>query len=200
VAIRGSWARVFVDPERCLVYGPALGRLYLLSASHALEGPMQRVLGLHGFALDDELPDPAERIVHDRSSLNAVEPVAAPRSLRSLYRLLHYSRHLVPFRLAAAGVEFLARRSPARPAGEVADIGRQVHAVERATGIADCYPRALLTCYLCLRNGRGCELAIGTLAPTRKMHAWCSTAGQLPYEAMPEHYLYRPLLVLPLSP
>jgi hypothetical protein len=82
----------------------------------------------------------------------------------------------------------------------VSEIGRLVHAVEQAVGLTDCYPRALLTCYLCLTSGLRCELTVGTLAPTRKLHAWCSTGGALPYEPSPEHYLYRPLLVVALAP
>ena len=79
-------------------------------------------------------------------------------------------------------------------------IGRLVHGVESAIGLADCYPRALLTAWLSLSHGLRCELVVGTLAPTRKMHAWCSIHGQLPYEALPEHYLYQPLLIMSLTP
>jgi hypothetical protein len=78
----------------------------------------------------------------------------------------------------------------------LSDIGRLVFEVERSAGIEDCYPRALLTLYLCLQAGHPCELLVGCLAPTRKMHAWCSSAGTLPYEALPEHYMYQPLYAL----
>ena len=43
-------------------------------------------------------------------------------------------------------------------------------------------------------------LIVGVLSPTRKMHAWCEVDGELPYEPMPEHYLYQPLWTLALTP
>ena len=161
---------------------------------------MQRVLGLHGLTLDDHLTDPADRILHDRSSLSASEPVWVSLRLRFLYRFLYWSRHFLPFAVMARTVAAVARCQSNRMLLGVSDIARAVHAVELQTKRADCYPRALVTCYLCLRHRRKCELSIGTLAPTRMMHAWCSTEGQLPYEARPEHYMYRPVLVLRLSP
>jgi len=72
--------------------------------------------------------------------------------------------------------------------------------LEHQLGLADCYPRALVTAYLCLLAGRRCTLTIGVLAPTRKMHAWCSVQASLPYEPLPEHYLYRPLWPNTLAP
>jgi hypothetical protein len=194
VTIRGSWTRVFVDRERCLVYGPSLGRLYLLDARQALDRHLQRLLGLRSLTLRDDLPDPALRIVHDLSNLKVEPLVAPPALLRIAYRALHLSRHLVPFRMMAAIVRRAARPRQPGPQLTVSDLGRQVHGIERAVGLADCYPRALITTYLCLKSGRSCELVVGTLAPTRKMHAWCSIDGQLPYEASPEHYMYRPLV------
>jgi hypothetical protein len=198
--IAGYWARACVDEERCLVYGPRLGRLYLLSTADSLAEPMQRVLGLHGLTRDDGLADPAERVLHDRSSLNRFQPRAAPRRLRLFYRLLHHSRRVAPLALTARLVAAAGRRAAGRDRSDLTDIARTIHALEQATGLADCYPRALLTLYLCLRTGRACQLLVGTLAPTRMMHAWCSTEGQLPYEAMPEHYMYRPVLMLPFDP
>lgn len=198
--IAGYWARACVDEERCLVYGPRLGRLYLLSAAETLAKPMQRVLGLHGLTLDDGLADPADRVLYDRSGLSRFEPRAAPRRLRLFYRSLHHSRRVAPFAVMARLVAAAGRRSASRDPIDLTDIARTIHAVEQGTGLADCYPRALLTLYLCLRSGRACHLTIGSLAPTRMMHAWCSTEGQLPYEPMPEHYMYRPMLVLRFEP
>jgi hypothetical protein len=200
VTARGSWTRVFVDSERCLVYGPSLGRLYLLDARHALDRNLQRLLGLRSLTLRDDLPDPASRIAHDLSNLKVRPFVVPPDSLRIAYRLLHISRHLLPLRMMAAMVRGAAKRAELRPAATVSDIGRLVHGIERAVGLADCYPRALITTYLCLKSGHSCELVVGTLAPTRKMHAWCSIDGQIPYEASPEHYMYQPLMVVSLAP
>jgi hypothetical protein len=198
--IAGYWARACVDEERCLVYGPRLGRLYLLSTADSHAEPMQRVLGLHRFTHDDGLADPADRVLHDRSSLSRFEPRPAPRRFRLFYRLLHHSRRVAPLALMARLVTAAGRRGAGRDQIDLTDIARTIHAVEQDTGLADCYPRALLTLYLCLRTGRACQLSIGSLAPTRMMHAWCSTEGQLPYEAMPEHYMYRPVLMLRFSP
>jgi Transglutaminase-like superfamily len=200
VTIAGCWTRVFVDDERCLVYGPRLGRLYLFQAQQALERNLQRLLGLRVLDLRDDLTDPAQRIVHNLANLKAIPVLAPPASLPAVYRMLHRSRRIVPFRAMLSIVARAGSRHVNAPPLSVSDIGRLVHAVERAAGLADCYPRALLTAYLCLRSGRPCELAVGALAPTRKMHAWCSTDGQLPYEASPEHYMYRPLLVMTLAP
>ena len=198
--IAGYWARAYVDEERCLVYGPRLGRLYLLSAAESIAKPMQRILGLHGLTLDDGLADPADRVLHDRSSLGRFETRPAPRRLPTFYRLLHHSRRVAPFAVMARLVAAAGRRGAVRDPVDLTDIARTINAVEQGTGLADCYPRALLTLYLCLRSGRACQLTIGSLAPTRMMHAWCSTEGQLPYEPMPEHYMYRPVLMLQFGP
>lgn len=198
--IAGYWARACVDEQRCLVYGPRLGRLYLLAAAETLAEPMQRVLGLHGLVLDDGLADPANRVLHDRPGLSRFETRPAPRQLQAFYQLLHHSRRVAPFAAMARLVAATARRSASRDPVDLTDIARTIHAVEQGTGRADCYPRALLTLYLCLRAARACQLSIGSLVPTRMMHAWCSTEGQLPYEPMPEHYMYRPMLVLRFEP
>ena len=84
--------------------------------------------------------------------------------------------------------------------GQLMHIGRCVRDLEQKLGVADCYPRALVTAYLCLLAGHHCILTMGVLAPSRKMHVWCSAQGLLPYEPLPEHYLYRPLWSMTLSP
>jgi Transglutaminase-like superfamily len=200
VAIPGCWSRVFIDSQRCFVYGPSLGRLYLLTREESLQRPLQRLLGLGSLTFNDNLSDPAQRIVHDRPSLREMLLLPAPRFLCIGYRLLRCSRHVMPFGLAVALVRRLACSSRALRHDTVAGIGRLIHAIETAIGFADCYPRALMTSYLCLRSGRTCNLVIGSLVPTRKMHAWCTTDGELPYEALPEHYMYRPLLIFTLLP
>jgi len=72
-------------------------------------------------------------------------------------------------------------------------------AVERSIGISDCYPRALLTAYLCMCARLNCEVTIGILTPTAMMHAWCSTGGSVPYEPDPQHWLYSPLAVFDVT-
>ncbi|HEY5374118.1 MAG TPA: lasso peptide biosynthesis B2 protein, partial [Polyangiaceae bacterium] len=93
----------------------------------------------------------------------------------------------------------LALRRHSRARLGVREIARLVHCIERSVPNPNCYPRALLTSYLCVQSGLPCDIVIGVLAPARLMHAWCSTRGQLPYEARPEHYMYQPLFVLRLS-
>jgi hypothetical protein len=199
VRISGCWSRVFVDNERWLVYGPRLGRLYLLTSQQSLDARLQGLLGLRRFHLVDSLADPAERIVHDLPSLKYLRADGVPRSARIAYETLRRSRTLIPLPAMAALVGRIAERKPTARS-DPSEIGSLLHAVERSVSSADCYPRALLTCYLCLSSRRSCDLALGVLSPTRMMHAWCSTAGQLPYEPSPEHYLYQPLLVMKLSP
>lgn len=198
--IVGSWSPVDIDGKRCLVYGPRLGRVYLLEPKQVADHRLQALLGLGPLTARDSLPDPAAGVVHDLSGLNASHVMPAPGRLQSAYKLLRRSRGVIPFVSMAAVLARVASWRPSTPRRTVSEIGRLVHAVEQTVRCADCYPRALLTCYLCLTSGHSCKLAIGTLAPTRKLHAWCSTGGLLPYEPSPEHYLYRPLLVIALSP
>jgi hypothetical protein len=69
-------------------------------------------------------------------------------------------------------------------------------AVENKVGISDCYPRALLTAFLCLSARLDCRVTIGILAPAANMHAWCSTGGIIPYEPASVHWWYSPLAIL----
>jgi Transglutaminase-like superfamily len=197
-----SWRPVIVDDYRCLLYGPRLGRFYLVQRERASDRTFLDVIGLRGDPAA-ALPDPAGRIAHTSNDLRSGPPAGAPRALRLAYRALHLSRHVMPLRLAARLVHAIARqrsRPAPTPAADVARLATCVHAVEHAAGFADCYPRALVTAYLALTAGRRCVIVIGALAPTRKMHAWCSVDGVLPYEPTPEHYLYQPLWVSALSP
>lgn len=200
------WCPVPVDDERVsggrlcagryLVYGPRLGRLYLLPEKRAFDVSLQRMLGLSATGMTDLLHDPAQGIAYDESGLKAYPRAGISLAMGAAYRAFHRSRRWMPLRAVAA----LARQATLRtraPASDTADdlleVARVLRDLEHRVGIADCYPRALLTAYLCLLAGRDCILTIGVLAPTRKMHAWCSTQGLLPYEPLPEHYLYRPL-------
>jgi hypothetical protein len=67
-------------------------------------------------------------------------------------------------------------------------------------GQSNCYPRAIVSATMAHREGMECQLTLGVLAPTRKMHLWCTVAGVLPYEPSPEHYLYQPLFGLTVLP
>lgn len=198
--IRRAWAPVPADAGRCFVYGPRLGRLYLLRADEAADPVLLRALGLAGWEPRPALTDPVVAVVAQRGSDTADPAETAPRHLRTLYRLLHLSRHLVPFPAAAHLVSRALRRRAPASALDLTQIARLLHGTEQATGLSDCYPRALLTAALASASGHAWDLLIGCLAPTRKMHAWCSVGGQLPYEAAAEHYLYQPLIRLSHAP
>lgn len=78
--------------------------------------------------------------------------------------------------------KWLARLRLNRGRQSVTETGRAVIAVERSVSVSDCYPRALLTAYLCVNARLPCTITIGILTPSRNMHAWCSTEGVIPHE------------------
>lgn len=191
-----AWCAVEVDEHQRMLYGPRFGRLYLLPAADALDERFCRVIGLAVDARVESLPDPVHRIVHDLHSLTGEATIRASVALVAVYRLLQASRYVVPFRLALAAVRIAALllgRHCVAAGASPSQIAQLVHAVERRLFCGDCYPRSLLTAFLCLSARRACTVLVGVLAPTRKMHAWCSVEGCLPYEPSPEHYLYQPV-------
>jgi len=194
------WAPVILDDGQCLIYGPRLGRLYLLGAAAAQDRSLLQLLGL---AQDQRHPgvlaDLAENIACDRANLKYL-PLRTPTpAMRRAYRALHGARHLLNLRTLA---RWVARAAGTRPAQglSIADIGQRLHGLEKHADFGNCYPRALLSAYFCLREKLPCQLTVGVLAPTRKMHVWCTSAALLPYEPLPEHYLYQPLWRLAISP
>lgn len=181
------------------MYGPLLGRLYLLSERDSSNRSIQRLLGLKRYRYCASLTDPAIRIVHDRSSAGRLPLLTPPIRLCVAYRLFQHLRSIIPFQLMVRLLCLVAKRRQVIKEATAADIGRLVHSIERKIGFGDCYPRTLLTAYLCVRNRLSCELTVGSLVPTRKMHAWCSTDGLLPYEDLPQHYMYQPLVIVKIS-
>jgi hypothetical protein len=198
-APRATWRTLSVDGHRQLAYSARFGRLYLVAVDDRSNNPLFALLGLRDSDRRTELDDPAIGIEFDRSNLQWAAPVTAPRALCRAYDVLYQSRRILPLAATVAILRWLARLDRRRRVASGPDIGRLVYAVERRTGREDCYPRALLTYYLCRVAGLDCELTVGVLAPTRKMHIWCSVDGRLPYEALPEHYLYLPLLRLTVT-
>jgi hypothetical protein len=141
------------------------------------------------------LPDPAASVESIGTAAFVVEP---PGFLVFVYRFVHRHRSLASVSrvllLARLAARFQSMRS-----WSVADVGALVFAVERAAGLSDCYPRSLLTAYLCMRSRRDCSLAIGILAPTPNMHAWCATDRVIPFEPDPPHWWFRPLAVIDIT-
>jgi len=160
----------------------------------------RQVIGLSG-PDDAALADPSDRVGWSLASQGDDLRPGSGWRMRLAYHLLHHSRHGLPFRLSAKLIGLAASRSASHPHGgqnTVEAIARAVAATEDAVGFSDCYPRALLTAWLALAAGNSCVLAIGVLAPTRKLHAWCTVAGVLPFEPVAEHYLYQPAWTITL--
>jgi hypothetical protein len=192
VQTRIRWTRLPLGDGRWLVYSPRFGRTYLLDADSATVGVLPRLVGLHSGDYRESLEDPAGSVAPLDPA--APEPTVG-RLLTLLYTLFHRHRSIASISRAIRLAALLTRLQPHRRQWGAAEVGRLVRAVERSAGISDCYPRALLTAYLCMLAGLPCEITVGILAPTRNMHAWCSTDGSIPYEPEPEHWYYRPLVV-----
>lgn len=199
-----AWAEIDAGDERRFLYGPRLGRLYLLPPAQASDLRLLSTIGLSTAHRQREVADPVERVTHDRTSF-ARDPVDGLPTfrLRLAYRVFQITRGAIPFHamalLARAAGPIFCGRVIAAGAG-VSEIGRLVHAAESGVSDPNCYPRALLTALLATAARHRCTLLVGLLAPTRKMHAWCSVGNELPYEPSPEHYLYQPLWALTLHP
>ena len=193
------WTRLLVDGKRCLVYGPILGRSYLLPVEQSLDPAFLALLGLRNAELCDDLLDPAYSVIHQRSHAQLLPQRVVPTGLKVLYRLIQATRNLISIGLMVSIIVWLAKIQRKKLKFSASDIGLVIYNIERSSGLSDCYPRALLTCYLCLRSGLNCDLVVGSLVPTRMMHAWCSSQGLIPYEPSPEHWMYRPLVTIQLS-
>lgn len=175
------------------MYSPRFGRTYLFAADSATNAVLPALLGLRAATYRGSLTDPAERVeLTDCAEPDEAEP---GRFLVVLYVFFHSHRTIVSIDRGIRLAKWLARLSHARQRWGPRDVGRIVMAVERAVGISDCYPRALLSAYLCMTARLSCAVTVGILAPTAKMHAWCSVGGSIPYEPKPEHWFYSPLAV-----
>jgi hypothetical protein len=187
-----QWTRLPVDGERCFIYSPRFGRTYLLPLDVAAHRSVPPLLGLKAAEYRKSLVDPAERIA---LVVSAGKTVRVGWLTKSLYVLFHRHRALFSIDRAMRLSRWLARFGPKHHYWGPADVGNVVMAVERSLGISDCYPRALVTSYLCMTAHLSCEVTVGILSPTAKMHAWCSTHGAIPYEPHPQHWFYSPLIV-----
>jgi hypothetical protein len=193
-----SWCDISIDAEHTMIYGPRFGRLYLLPPDQARGPAFLRAVGLAGVERVDGLPDPAERVLRNRTHFTGVATAGTPH-LRAAYRVFRASRGALPPRYAGPVIRSLAKREWGVD-GDPESIARTLHAVERQVAQPDCYPRALLTALLSLAAGQASTIVLGVLAPTRLMHVWCCVDGVLPYEPSPEHHNYQPLWKQSLTP
>lgn len=189
---RTWWIRLPVGDGRFLVYSPLFGRTYLLPEEFAASSFLPRLIGLKRENLRNCLADPAGSVaLVDGAGLCPEAGSFLPR----LYTFFHRYRAIVTIGRAILLAVWLVRLQGTGGHRSAAEIGSMVMAVERKLGVSDCYPRALLTAYLCLVAGLGCEVTVGILPPTKNLHAWCSTEGVIPYEPVLRHWWYRPLVV-----
>ncbi len=189
---RGLWTWLPIDGVRGLVYSPRSGRTYLIPLGLATSRAAPPILGLHAVGYRSALVDPADRIA---LVAGTDANVGAGWLVRSLYVQFHRHRTLFAIDRAMRLSRWLARIGPKYPHCKPSDIGHAVMAVETSLGISDCYPRALVTAYFCMAARLECDVTVGILSPTTKMHAWCSTDGVIPYEPRPSHWYYSPLAV-----
>lgn len=202
---RVRWSPVPAGDGRCFVYSPRFGTTYLVEPEVLESAAFRLLVGLHRDGQCEKLPDPAlsvdrvgafEKPLSTLCRGDATDGSEASARLRRLYLVFHRHRFLasIPRVVGAARWIGRARREPRR--GEVSEVGRTVMAVEGAVGVSDCYPRALLTAYLCATAGLRYEIAVGILAPTSNLHAWCAVEGVVPFEPVLHHWWYQPLVVV----
>lgn len=185
------WSPLPIDSSRSFVFSPRSGRTYLLDTGAAEVGIIPRLLGLRPANRQRELLDPATAVLSTIAS-NAVD---VGWFLSRIYQLVHRHRRIASTCRVLTMSRTVARlRTPLDLTLD--DIGHVVQAVEERAGISDCYPRALITAYLCIRSRRDCAVAFGMLAPTPNLHAWCSSERVVPFEPDPPHWWYRPLAVI----
>jgi hypothetical protein len=199
------WTSLAAGDGRAFLFSPRFNRTYLLAEDLANSAVCASLLGLNLKNRLESLVDPAARVelvgAFEKPSVSLPGEVLpnVGKMLPRLYCFLHGNRSIASIARAIFIAKMLARRDRGDARRTVREIGETVRAVEVEVGISDCYPRALLTAYLCLASGRSCELTVGILAPTRNIHAWCSTRGVIPFEPVFHHWWYRPLVLFELS-
>jgi len=204
------WTYLPLGDRQCLVYSPLFGRTYLLGEELATTSVLPVVFGLRASNRLDLLPDPAASVGLVGTFEKPLDPLlgqalGAEREtvfcwfLSLLYLFFHKNRTVASIGRTIRLARWLVRLQRSRRRWGALEIGSVVMAVERSVGISDCYPRALLTAYLCLIAGLSCKVTVGILAPTKIMHAWCSTGGVIPYEPARRHWWYSPLVVFDIS-
>ena len=185
------WAPLQIDADRSFLFSPRSGRTYLLDASVASGRVVPRLLGLSSTDREEELADPAERVLPVEWLAAAV---AVSRVLPWSYRFVHQHRRIASSRRVILVSRLVASFCAPLPL-TLSDVAGVIRTVEQQAGVSDCYPRSLITAHLCIRSGHDCSVAFGILAPTAKFHAWCASDRVVPYEPEPRHWWYHPLVV-----
>jgi len=204
------WTCLPVGDRQCLVYSPRFGRTYVLGEKLARTALLPVVFGLSASNRRDSLPDPAASVELVGALEKSVGPLLGQTLgeereaavwwfLLLLYRFFHRNRTVASIGRTIRLATWLVPLQRSRRRWGALEIGSVVMAVERSVGISDCYPRALLTACLCLTAGLSCQVTVGILAPSKLMHAWCSTGGVIPYEPVRRHWWYSPLVVFDIS-
>jgi hypothetical protein len=200
-----AWTRSVEEASRVFLFSPRFNRIYLLQSSLAANGLCTSLLGLPESRVVEALADPAATVAVSGRFEKPAQPVPhealpdAGRLLPALYLFIHRFRFLASLARTIACITLLRKLRREARRIEIGEIGRIVQSVEVRAGVSDCYPRAIITAWLCSQAGLGCKITVGILAPTKLLHAWCSVDGVIPYEPVQRHWLFRPLLIFDVA-
>jgi hypothetical protein len=199
-----QWTPVSAGDGRFFVYSTRFGSTHLVTKEVISSAIFRFALGLCQTARRDSLVDPATAV---RLSGAFEKPLQLPQGagnaqfrkpdslLPRLYLLFHRHRVIFSIPRAIKLCKLLLWLWGRNDTLCVTDIGELVKTVEDQVGISDCYPRALLTAYLCLAAQQRSHIVVGILAPTTSLHAWCCVYGIIPYEPVDRNWWYRPLVI-----
>lgn len=206
-AVRFVWSAL-ADNGRYFLYSPRFGATYMLDREQVENEVLLWLLGLRPSMRVAQVEDPAVRVGLAGAHEKEIPPVDVIRWAKSereahlqrlsrWYHLFHRHRHIFTpqtidrwARVLAISLNLSAKSQNCT----LERIAKLVAATEHQSGFSDCYPRALLTAGLCAMASIRFNITIGIVAPTRKLHAWCTSDGTLIYEPTPRHWWYRPLV------
>jgi hypothetical protein len=199
-----QWTPVSSGDGRFFVYSARFGSTHLVTSDVESSAVFRHTLGLSRTSRRDSLSDPAgsvrlsgafEKPLQLPPGAASGQPRKPGRLLPRLYLLFHRHRVIFSIPRAIGLCKLLLWLRGRRDAQSLADIGELVKTIEDQVGISDCYPRALLTAYLCLAAQRPSQIVVGILAPTTRLHAWCCVHGIIPYEPVDRNWWYQPLVI-----
>lgn len=191
------WSAIPVEEDRYLVFSRRFNRVYMLNKDLVSDRLMLSLIGLSKKTQLLKITDEAVQITHQFLELSKTKRVRPTRSLVITYLFFHYTR-VLPLNLVLRLIRLISRKKP-RCKLDPSAIGTLIHHIEFSANLSDCYPRTLLTAYLCLKHIGNCSIYFGVLAPTKLMHAWCVVDNTIPYEHIAEHFHYQPLVKISLS-